>query len=137
MGATLPHAPKESAAVLVFNERAALLAPGCRPTERTLLAWLDALVAAKTLPADLAESYRENAEAFECSFVGDVPRLSARFYGLRIEVVACDRAAAAEHLRKLAADIADGDATGWTNSNLDGSSVAEPFLPTPRKPFAL
>lgn len=56
----------------------------------------------------------------------------SQLYGLRIEVVACDRVAAVKHLRKLAADIEDGDATGWTTSDLDGSTVAEPFVPQNR-----
>jgi len=50
-------------------------------------------------------------------------------FGLKIDLTTEDRRAAARVLRRLAADIEDGDATGWTVSGIEGSAVATPYTP--------
>lgn len=50
-------------------------------------------------------------------------------FGLKIDLTTEDRRAAARVLRRLAADIEEGDATGWTVSGIEGSAVATPFSP--------
>lgn len=50
-------------------------------------------------------------------------------FALKIDLTAEDRRAAARVLRRLAADIEAGDATGWTVSGIEGSVVATPYTP--------
>lgn len=50
-------------------------------------------------------------------------------FGLKIDLTTEDRRAAARVLRRLAADIEEGDATGWSVSGIEGSAAATPYTP--------
>ncbi|HQL25087.1 MAG TPA: hypothetical protein PKY95_11770 [candidate division Zixibacteria bacterium] len=77
---------------------------------------------------------RERLRLAEPAGVGSAeaaPRRVARpdLFALKIDLTTEDRVAAARVLRRLAADIEDGDATGWSVSGIEGSAVATPYVP--------
>lgn len=75
-----------------------------------------------------------DAEALMRTFTPDeaAPRQEARpdLFALKIDLATEDRVAAVRVLRRLAADIEEGDATGWSVSGIEGSAVATPYTPT-------